>query len=155
MNDYQERLCREQGLLFELSAERFSCASSWFIDRFMHSQIAKRMDKEDPFGFEPSSVMADEMEDSFPSLKERTGQKYPEAVLHWIGYVYRYWAYTYEISSKNLFLKVPVRLIADRYELYHSMDVEYVIERIIEEDLIVFDTKKLIQELLSSYVDKH
>ena len=52
--------------------------------------------------------------------------------MHWIGYIYRYWAYTYEKSSKQLFKYIKPDELRALYFPYHSLDPAQAIERIIE-----------------------
>ena len=54
--------------------------------------------------------------------------------MHWIGYIYRYWAYTYEKSSKQLFKYIKPEKLRDLYFPYHSLDPAQAIERILESD---------------------
>ena len=39
-------------------------------------------------------------------------------------------------------------MLIDRYPLYHSMDIEYVIERIIEEEKLEIPLKKSLDDIL-------
>ena len=52
--------------------------------------------------------------------------------MHWIGYIYRYWAYTYEKSSKQLFKYIKSEKLRNLYFPYHSLDPAQAIERILE-----------------------
>ena len=130
MNETEERLCREQGLLFELSADRFLCGSPNFVDRFMHSQIAKKLDRMDPFGLEQASSIIEEMEEAFPGLNKRLGQKYPKAVLHWMGYVYRAWSIISHRPSSSLYKKCKAEKLLELYYVHHTYDIEYCVEEL-------------------------
>ena len=146
-------LCRIQAELFSHYGEFLPCSPLIFVRRFMFSSLAKRFDDMTVLlEVSTNKTFIDEINEeygqtSFGKFKDEDKER-----MYWVGYVYRYWAYTYEISSHDLFLKVPVRFIYDRYDLYHSMDVEYVIQRIMEEEHIYFDIKKTLEELLSKYM---
>ena len=58
--------------------------------------------------------------------------KYGTEEMYWIGYIYRYWAYTYEKSSKQLFKTVKPDELRKLYYPYHSLDPSQAVERILE-----------------------
>lgn len=49
-----------------------------------------------------------------------------------MGYLYRYWAYTYEISSKHVYKQMKANELRKLYYPYHSLDPAQAIERILE-----------------------
>ena len=93
-------LCELQGKIFERSAKEYTTSSAVFVRRYMNSDYAARMDREG-FADRPTDV-----QDAFDSLDEQYGASqygslvYAQDELFWIGYIYRCWAYAYELSSK-------------------------------------------------------
>ena len=69
----------------------------------MNSLVAKRMDK-GSFLFESStseSIFA-EIEEEFGEI-EYGKAKFSDIEIYWIGYIYRYWCYTLEKTSKQVY----------------------------------------------------
>lgn len=127
------KLCSYQATLFEKSRDDLECSSKVFIRRFMNSEIAKRMDKVG-FLFEATDI-----KDSFAEIELQYGKstygsdKYDIEELHWIGYIYRYWSYISEKSSKQLYKLIKPNELKKLYFPYHSLDPAQAIERISEE----------------------
>ena len=96
-------LCKIQGELFEKSITNVTTSSSIFIRRFMNSMVAKEFDSKD-FLNETTSI-----NDIYRSLEEEFGKseygsiKFNSEVMFWIGYIYRYFSYTYNLSSKQVY----------------------------------------------------
>ncbi len=126
------KLCAYQAELFERSRTRTNCSSKIFIRRFMNSELATRMDQ---IGFLFDSTSTD---DALKELENQYGvtsygqQKFAPAELYWIGYLYRYWAYTEGKSSKQLYKIVKPEILSKVYLPYHSLDPLQAIERIKE-----------------------
>ena len=59
-------------------------------------------------------------------------ERYGREELYWLGYLYRYWAYTYEISSKQVYRQMKAADLRKLYYPYHSLDPAQAIERILE-----------------------
>lgn len=53
--------------------------------------------------------------------------------MHWIGYIYRYWAYVSEKSSKQIYKIIKPEQLKKLYFPYHSLDPLQAIDRIMEE----------------------
>ena len=119
------KLCKMQAEVFSASVKETNCSSLIFMRRFMNSGVAQRMDL-GGFLFEACDVnqILQEIETEFGESSYGK-EKYSEAELYWIGYVYRYWSYTYQkiIKPKEL---------CSLYYPYHSLDPAQVIERILE-----------------------
>lgn len=126
-------MCELQADLFALSSSRFSCGSSFFISRFMYSDLAKDLDNiDDPYNYISPNNMIDIMRKKYPSLNEKGGNKYPEQVLRWIGHIYR----AYCIIKKQYSYKIYKLLKADKllslYDSFHTFSIDYCIERLDE-----------------------
>ena len=96
-------LCKMQGQVFEMSIETTSTSSEIFIRRFMQSIIAKSLDSGDILqtNIQPKDI--------FERIVEQYGEskygsvKYSPNEMYWIGYIYRYFSYTYEKSSSQVY----------------------------------------------------
>lgn len=131
-DEYGLKICRFQGELFSASLKMTECSSPVFLRRFLLSDVAKRMDN-DGFRFESVNLI-----DVIDEVNEQYGEssygkvRYGVDELYWIGYLYRYWAYTQEIGSKALYRMVKPATLRDLYLPYHSLDPKQAIERITE-----------------------
>ena len=132
MDSYGLKICSFQAALFDRSASDLNCSSRIFIRRFMNSDLAARLDS-NGYCFEAIGI-----EDAFDELERQYGiteygqLKFSAEELHWIGYIYRYWAYTYDKSSKQLYKYIKPEQLRDLYFPYHSLDPAQAIERIVE-----------------------
>ena len=99
-------LCEMQGQVFEMSIETTSTSSEIFIRRFMQSIIAKSLDSGD--------------------ILQTNNEMY------WIGYIYRYFSYTYEKSSSQVYKIIKPKELRELFFAYHTMDPSQAIERILE-----------------------
>ena len=122
-------MCRMQGKIFEKSLKKVNLGSPLFVRKYMNSNDARSMD---------ICVYLDLCRFDDQILEDLNGDKpygrtfYDEEVLYWMGYIYRYWAYVYEISSKKLYKIFPGNKLAELYYVYHTFDPMYAIDRIIE-----------------------
>ena len=151
-DDYGLKLCRFQGELFVESIEKTKCSSPIFLRRFMYSNAAQRMDSEG-FLFESTSQT-----DIINEINTEFGEsdfgkiKYDSEEMYWIGYIYRYWCYTHELSSKKVFHLMKPTELRKLYFPYHSLDPEQAVDRIIEanslnEDDYIAQGVKLLRKL--------
>ncbi len=92
--------------------------------------------------------------DIFQKLDEEFGKtsygkvKYEKEVLFWIGYIYRHFAYAYDLSSKYVYKLIKPKELNGLYYVYHTFDPSAAIERILEEKNISFDQEHQNNELL-------
>ena len=125
-------LCEIQAKTFELSCEARNTSSEIFIRRFMNSEAAKRLDN--------MTVLQSNMQaaDLLILIDEEYGRseygsvKYSPNELYWIGYIYRYYAYTYDKTSKQVYKTVKPKELRDLFLPYHTMDPAQAIDRILE-----------------------
>ena len=98
----------------------------------MNSSVAARMDK-DGFVFEArdSRNILEEIEDEFGKTTYGS-EKYSREEMYWMGYLYRYWAYTYQRTSRQLYRIIKPKELRELYYPYHSLDPAAAIERILE-----------------------
>lgn len=125
-------LCKAQAKLFVDSLSYVKCSSPVFLRRFMNSLVAKRMD-EGSFLFESSTS-----ESIFTEIEEEFGEieygknKFSDNEMYWMGYLYRYWCYTFEKTSKQVYQIIKPTELRELYYPYHSLDCQAAIERILE-----------------------
>ena len=146
-------LCKIQGTIFENSLKKTNTSSEIFIRRFMLSNIAKEFDSK---AYLDSSITKDEV---FELIDDEYGEssygknKYSGEVLYWIGYLYRYFSYTYELTSKQVYRYVKPKELNGLYLAYHSFDCVQAIERILEAKNISFDADEQNKRLLKIIKD--
>lgn len=124
-------LCKFQGRLFEKSVTSIKGSSPVFIKIFMNSMEAGHMDEG---GFLSE---AEDEESTLGKLKskhnlERGSIKYSEDSLFWMGYLYRYWCYTYRINSRSVYKIIQANDLHSLYLPYHTLDPGTAIRRILE-----------------------
>ena len=132
-------LCDLQAKTFECSIDLTSVSSEIFIRRFMNSQIAKLLDNE--------SVLQTNLheKDFLSMIEEEYGSskygsvKYTHNEMFWIGYLYRYFCYTYELTSVQVYKIVKPKELRGLFLGYHSLDPAQAIERILEAKGLLLD----------------
>ena len=141
-------LCTLQAETFEKSVEKMDTSSEIFIRRFMKSEIAKRFDNESIL---ESNIQAN---DILELINEEYGisnygsVKYTKNEMFWIGYIYRYFAFTYNMTSAQIYKIVKPKELRDLFLPYHTMDPAQAIESILEAKGMLTDEK---QELERQY----
>jgi len=97
--------------------------------------------------FDSLSILDDTLtiNNVYERLEEEFGKtnygkvKYSSEALYWIGYLYRYMAYTYDLSSKQVYKIIKPKELNELYYVYHTFDCSQAIERILEQKGISFD----------------
>lgn len=117
-----------QGRLFE-NSRKYKFDSEIFIEVFMNSDIAKDLGSKISIKklADDKIIMKKFLESSKKKLNT-IGHSFDEEILYWIGYVYRYWNILTGESSKDIYKKAPVRLKEEKYDEYHLVDIEDVID---------------------------
>ena len=59
-------------------------------------------------------------------LGKKEGKVYPEKILRYAGYLYRYFAATSNMSLSEIYKRAPLSLIEKRYGFYHTQGEDYV-----------------------------
>lgn len=123
--------CKFQARLFELSASGTKGSSPVFIKCFMHSDFAVMLDSgASASGFYDADKILAEMNGIYKLDRGRL--KFSEEELYWIGYMYRYWSYVHEVSSRFVYGIIKPEELRALYLPYHSLDPENAIQRICE-----------------------
>ena len=144
-------LCELQAEAFELSAAQVTTSSEIFIRRFMNSQIAKSLDNEEVLMTNVSP------KDILDSVQEQYGEsrygsvKYSTNELYWIGYLYRYFSYTYRKTSVQVYKIVKPKELRGLFLPYHTLDVSQAIERILEAKNMLFDKESEVTRQYEIY----
>ena len=124
-NEKALELCKIQGQIFADSTIKIKGSSLLFIRRYMNSNFCSKMDNL-TYLFEKDNVL-----DELVNCGNK-GIKISADILYWVGYIYRYWAYTYNLSSKNIYKIATGSEMVSLYGPYHTMDPETAIQRIYE-----------------------
>ena len=125
-------LCELQAKTFENSIDKMDSSSEIFIRRFMKSKIAQKLDD--------ASILESNMQanDILQLVDEEYGVtnygsvKYTRNEMYWIGYIYRYFAITYEMTSSQVYKIVKPKELRGLFLPYHTLDPAQAIERIME-----------------------
>jgi hypothetical protein len=125
-------LCELQAKTFELSVDTVAASSAIFVRRFMNSKTAKWLDS--------GTILASNMQpaDLLALVEEQYGpsgygsEKYTYNEMYWMGYVYRYYAYTYQCSSVSVYKTIKPKELRGVFLPYHTLDPSQAIERILE-----------------------
>ena len=146
-------LCRMQANLFANYDSFVNCSPSIFIRRFMNSDLAKRFDDYTVLlDISSNETFIQELNEQYGEIHFGKPEPNLKEAMYWVGYLYRYWSFVYEIPSKKLIIHVHPKMLLDRYYLYHSMDLDYAIQRICEEENILLHPNKTIEEILEDLI---
>ena len=111
----------------------------------MRSRIAKRLDDESVL---ESNIQA---EDILQLVNEEYGfsnygsVKYTRNEMYWIGYIYRYFSFTYDLSSSQVYKIIKPKELRGLFLAYHTMDPSQAIERILEAKGMFIDEETELQ----------
>lgn len=125
-------LCELQAKAFEKSIDKMESSSEIFIRRFMNSKIAKRLDNKSIL---ESNIQANDIlqfVDEEYGVTDYGTVKYTHNEMYWIGYIYRYFAITYDLMSVQVYKIVKPKELRGLFLPYHTMDPSQAIERILE-----------------------
>lgn len=125
-------LCELQASAFENSIDRMDSSSEIFIRRFMRSEIARRLD--DGSILESNLQANDilELVDEEYGVTDYGTVKYTHDEMYWIGYIYRYFAFSYGLTSSQVYKIVKPKELRGLFLPYHTLDPSQAIERILE-----------------------
>ena len=116
-------------------------SSEIFIRRFMNSRIAKSLDSSAILQTNlQSKDILDRVEEQYGTSEYGT-LKYTPNEMYWIGYLYRYFSYTYDLSSVQVYKIVKPKELRDLFLPYHTMDPSQAVERILEAKGILHDNE--------------
>ena len=124
------KLCDIQGRLFGLSGKA-GYSSEEFIRKFMNSEVARGLDSSyNRYQWAGEEYLLEELEDCFRFSSK--GNIYPNEVLYWTGYIYRFWHYCKGTESREIVKTAPPETMRRNFLLFHTMDPELAIEDLLE-----------------------
>ena len=127
MTSIDMQLCDIQGRLFKLSVQR-GINSAEFIKVFMKSATAKALDSTyNRMQWAGEEYLLEEVIDEAGDRFEKPGEVYPEELIYWLGYIYRYWHYVTGEASKEIYKQAPVKVMKQKYARLYMMTPEEVI----------------------------
>ena len=132
-------LCKLQAEAFENSIDKMDTSSEIFIRRFMKSEIAKRLDDESILETNIQANDILELINEEYGISNYGSVKYTRNEIYWIGYIYRYFTSTYEMSSAQVYKIVKPKELRGLFLPYHTMDPAQAIERILEAKNMIVD----------------
>ena len=141
-----------QAKIFEASVDGTPYSSPIFIRRFMLSDLAQSLDNKSYL------IQSNSVSDNFDSLDEWYGKsnygkdKYTKDQMHWIGYIYRCMAITFNLSSKQVYRLIGARDIVKYFNIYHTFDIVDAAKRIA--DNIGYSPKRDIEKKAIDYMKK-
>lgn len=138
-------LCELQAKAFENSIDKMESSSEIFIRRFMKSKIAKRLDNQSILD---SNIQANDiltLVDEEYGATDYGSVKYTHNEMYWIGYIYRYFSFTYDLSSLQVYKIIKPKELRGLFLPYHTMDPSQAIERILEAKGMFIDEETELQ----------
>jgi hypothetical protein len=150
--DYQGRkLAEEQAALFEASLEYFQGSSPVFVRLFMNSELACSFDDRS-FLSGYSGLTYSEVGLPFSNGAPRGNGKtrYSPNQMHWLGYIYRYWAYIRSLTSVQVYRLYPASKLVQLYEPLHTQDPEGAIQTV-EQAIHYLPPKDINEVFLENY----
>lgn len=138
-------LCELQAKAFENSIDKMESSSEIFIRRFMKSKIAKRLDNQSILD---SNIQANDiltLVDEEYGATDYGSVKYTHNEMYWIGYIYRYFSFTYDLSSSKVYKIIKPKELRGLFLPYHTMDPSQAIERILEAKGMFIDEETELQ----------
>lgn len=138
-------LCELQAKAFELSVEMCQTSSEIFIRRFMNSRIARSIDDKQILqtNLQARDIL-ERIEEQY-GYSEYGSVKYTKNEIYWIGYVYRYFSYTYNLSSVQVYKIMKPKELRELFLPYHSLDPAQAIERILEAKNLISDEEEELE----------
>ena len=134
-------LCELLAIAFENSIDKMESCSVLFIRRFLKSKIAIRLDNQSILD---SNIQANDiltLVDEEYGATDYGSVKYTHNEMYWIGYIYRYFVITYELTSMQVYKIVKPKELKGLFLPYHTMDPSQAIERILEAKGLFTDEK--------------
>lgn len=144
-------LCELQAKTFELSVDAVAASSAIFIRRFMNSRAAKWLDSGEVLASnaQPGDLL-DRIEEQYgPS--DYGSMKYTRNEMYWMGYMYRYLAFAYELSSLQAYKTVGPKELRGLFLPYHTLDPAQAAERILEAKGIGMDGNEDLERQFAIY----
>ncbi len=149
-------LAEFQAKLFEKSYE-LNCSSPVFLRRFLHSDLLKELDSEN------SVLMSLSVVEGIQSMEDQFGpfnygkEKYSKSALFWMGYMYRYIAYTRDESTHYVMKIFKHKQMNEVYYTYHTQSPEWCIDNLLEINHLTkdaLDKNARLKNIIRAYQEK-
>jgi hypothetical protein len=124
-------LAEYQGKLFERSYD-LSYSTPIFMRRFKYSELVKLLDEN------TTAFVSLNVKEGIDSIIEQFGEssygkiKYSRAALFWIGYMYRYIAFTRDCSTRFVMNLFSYELLNNVYFAFSTQDPEWCIRSLLD-----------------------
>ena len=119
-------MCDIQGRLFKLSVKN-GYDSKEFIKSFMNFETARQLDSDYNFlQWAGEEYILDQLTEEKEIMQN--GNTYDINTIYWIGYIYRYWHYHYNETSKNIYKQADEEVMKRNYFVFHTFDPIVAIE---------------------------
>ena len=130
---------------FFVESLQFNTSSYEFIKTYMNSHLAKTMDHGTFLGGYNNFV------EEFKDKNLHGNHKLPAYVMSWIGYMLRYWAYVYEVDSKDIYKIIQGRDLEKYCMRYYNRDYDEAIDAIYADRKLQLDKKSLKEQFKDFY----
>ena len=111
----------------------------------MRSKIAKNLDNESVLECNIQANDILQLVDEEYGVTDYGSVKYTHNEMYWIGYLYRYFAFTYELSSAQVYKIVKPKELRGLFLPYHTMDPAQAVERILEAKGMILDENRELE----------
>ena len=111
----------------------------------MRSKIAKNLDNESVLEYNIQAKDILQLVDEEYGVTDYGSVKYTHNEMYWIGYLYRYFAFTYELSSVQVYKIVKPKELRELFLPYHTMDPAQAVERILEAKGMILNDKRELE----------
>lgn len=143
-------LAEFQGKIFEKSS-KLDISTPIFMRRFLHSDLLKKLELNNAaIILLDENLALDEINEQFTDTKY--GKiKYSSTALFWIGYFYRYVAYTRETTTNFVMSIFPYEKLNELYYSFHTQDMEWCLNSILDLYSLnekIFDVNYRLKELI-------
>lgn len=119
--------------------------------RYMNSKTAKIMDNDSIL---ETLLMAKDIIEQVENEYKKSNYgsvKYTKNEMYWIGYLYKYFAYTYELFSIKVYKIVKPKELRELFLPYHSLSPAQAIERILESKGMLLNEEEEIKRQFEIY----
>ena len=125
-------MCEVQASLFELSGKE-GLDSAEFTRAFMTSEVAAGLDERyHQYQWAGEEYMLGLVKKHMKMDSKKTPDVYDRDTLFWMGYVYRYWHYYKNVSSKKIVKTAPPHIMKQTYLGFHTLDSSMAVDDLIE-----------------------
>ncbi|MDO4649624.1 MAG: antitoxin [Eubacteriales bacterium] len=117
----------------------------------MKSRVAEQLDNESilDLNIQENDILQQINEEY--GISHYGSVKYTYNEMYWIGYLYRYFSFTYELSSSQVYRIVKPKELKGLFLAYHTLDPAQAIERILEAKNMLNDEKAEMQRQYEIY----